>query len=320
MPIIGSRGASSASGFGQRQGAKILIKATGGSVEEIGDYKVHTFTSAGTFTVDSIDAGLPTPAKAVDYVVVGGGGGGGYSYGGGAGAGGFREGHVEAISGPYTASPLAASSSIPISASPGSYPVAVGAGGGQSGLYNDGQNGSTSTFSTISSSGGGGGGGTGQGPGNPGGSGGGGGKQSGAPSGSGNSGGYSPPEGNPGGPGSPNTGGGGGAAAAGTGGNGSGTGGAGVGTAISATAGIHGPDAGLRYFAGGGAPSQSPAPTGAGGIGGGAKNPYNTINSPSPTYNFNKGQPGTGGGGGGDFINVPQVGGPGTVVIRYKYK
>tara|TARA_R100000322_G_scaffold116806_1_gene75092 strand:- start:1841 stop:2803 length:963 start_codon:yes stop_codon:yes gene_type:complete len=320
MPIIGSRGAASASGFGQRSGVGILIDASGGSIEEIGDYRVHTFTSNGNFVVNEIAGSVPSPAQAVDYIVVAGGGGGGYSYGAGAGAGGYRESHVEAISGPYTASPLASTTSIPISASPGTYPIVVGAGGGQSGLYNDGQNGSPSSFSTISASGGGGGGGTGQGPGNPGGSGGGGGKQSGAPSGSGNSGGYSPPEGNPGGPGSPSTGGGGGADSAGTGGNSSGTGGAGTFSAMSAVAGIHGPNASYRYFAGGGAPSQSPAPTGAGGIGGGAKNPYNTINSPSPTYNFNKGQPGTGGGGGGDFINEPQVGGPGTVVIRYKYK
>ena len=50
------------------------------------DYKVHTFTGPGTFTVTN--AGSPTGSNSVDYVVVGGGGSGGKYYGGGAGAGG----------------------------------------------------------------------------------------------------------------------------------------------------------------------------------------------------------------------------------------
>ena len=129
MPIIGSRGAASVRGFGFASGGD-LISASGGSTEDIGDYRVHTFTSSGTFTVDKIAGSVPSPAQAVDYVVVAGGGGGGYGFGGGGGAGGFRESHVEATSGPYTASPLAATSSIPISVSPGSYPIVVGAGGG----------------------------------------------------------------------------------------------------------------------------------------------------------------------------------------------
>ena len=300
-------------GFGGGGSVKVLIEATGGTIEEIGDYRVHTFTSTGVFGVTAIDAGLPAPAKAVDYVVTAGGGGGGYSWGGGGGAGGFREAHTSAISGCYTASPITSATPIPIST--GCYPVTIGSGGGQSGLYLDGQPGGTSTFSTISSSGGGGGGGTNQGPGNPGGSGGGGGRCGGAPSGSGNSGGYSPAEGNPGGPGT-NTGGGGGATASGTGGGGGGRGGDGAATQISETAGINGPDAAFRYYAGGGAPSQNPT---GGGVGGGGNSPYNatTPTFPGPT---GKGQPGTGGGGKGDFLNTPCVGAPGVVVIRYKYK
>lgn len=315
MPIIGSRGAASVRGFGTFGGGD-LISASGGSTEDIGEYRVHTFTSSGTFTVDKIAGSVPSPAQAVDYVVVGGGGGGGYGYGAGGGAGGFRESHVEAISGPYTASPLASTTSIPISVSPGSYPITVGAGGGTvvppSG--GDGQNGAASSFSTITASGGGHGGGNNQGSGNPGGSGGGGGNNGGGPAGGGNSGGYSPPEGNGGGAGSPQTGGGGGAGASGT---AAGPGGAGVGTEISATAGIQGPSAPLRYFAGGGSPSQ--IATGGGGVGGGGGSPYNTTTPtfPGPT---NKGQPGTGGGSRGDFYNNPQVGGPGVVIIRYKYK
>jgi len=295
-------------GFGGGGAVKILIEATGGTVEEIGDYKVHSFTSTGVFGVTAIDAGLPAPAKAVDYTVVAGGGAGGYSWAGGGGAGGFRESHASAISGCYTASPIASATSIPIST--GCYPVTIGAGGPQSGTYMDGQPGGTSTFSTISSSGGGGGGGTNQGPGNPGGSGGGGGKCGGAPAGSGNSGGYTPSEGNPGGPGT-NTGGGGGATASGTGGGGGGTGGAGAATQISQVAGWNGPDPLFRYYAGGGCPSQNPT---GGGIGGGGGNPYNTITPAG------YGEPGTGGGGKGDFNQVSCVGAPGVVVIRYKFK
>tara|TARA_R110000782_G_scaffold23909_1_gene62152 strand:+ start:67 stop:996 length:930 start_codon:yes stop_codon:yes gene_type:complete len=309
MPLLGTFGSGSKGGFG-RGGLSLLIEATGGTIEEIGDYRVHTFTSSGTFEVQSIDGALPSPAKAADYIVVAGGGAGGYSYGGGGGAGGFREAHVDAISGTYTASPLATSASMPIAVT--SYPITVGAGAAQSGLYQNGQNGGTSTFSTISASGGGGGGGTGQGTGNPGGSGGGGGKQTGAGNGSGNTGGYSPPEGNPGGPGSPNSGGGGGATASGTAGNASGVGGAGAATQISLTSGLTGPTGGTRYYAGGAAPSQNPT---GGGVGGGGNNL--TYNTSTPQ---GKGVPGTGGGGKGDFLNEPLVGGTGVVIIRYKYK
>tara|TARA_R100001015_G_C4629574_1_gene190535 strand:+ start:69 stop:1019 length:951 start_codon:yes stop_codon:yes gene_type:complete len=316
MPIIGSRGAASIRGFGAFGGAD-LISASGGSTEDIGEYRVHTFTSSGTFTIDKISGAVPGPAQVVDYVVVGGGAAGGYAFAGGGGAGGFRESHVDATSGPYTASPLASSTSIPISASPGSYPITVGAGGGYTGPASggSGQAGGTSTFSTINASGGGGGGGTTSG--NPGGSGGGGGANGGSPGGSGNSGGYSPPEGNNGATGSPQTGGGGGAGAAGNSGGSTGSGGSGVGTEISATAGIQGPSAPLRYFAGGGSPSQRSS--GGGGVGGGGGSPYNftTPDYPGPT---NKGQPGTGGGAKGDFYANPQTGGSGAVVIRYKYK
>lgn len=270
MPIIGSRGAASIRGFGFASGGD-LIQATGGSTEDIGEYRVHTFTSSGTFTVDKIAGSVPSPAQKVDYVVVGGGGGGGYAFSAGGGAGGFRESHVEAISGPYTASPLASTNSIPISVSPGSYPITIGTGGGcvTPATGGGGQQGGASSFSTVSATGGGKGGGYNAGTGGPGGSGGGGGTNGGAPSGSGNAGGYSPSEGNPGGAGSPQTGGGGGAGAAGTSGNSGGVGGAGVGTEISATAGIQGPSAPLRYFAGGGSPSQNPS--GGGGIGGGGE-------------------------------------------------
>jgi nitrous oxide reductase accessory protein NosL len=52
MPIIGTFGAGSAQGFGQRAGApKRFVTATGGSITTSGDFKIHTFTGPGTFTV-----------------------------------------------------------------------------------------------------------------------------------------------------------------------------------------------------------------------------------------------------------------------------
>ena len=72
------------------------IKASGGnSVYTSGDYRIHKFTSSGTFTIDYIR----NPGNNVlEYFVVGGGGGGGGSVspnnggivGGGGGAGGYK--------------------------------------------------------------------------------------------------------------------------------------------------------------------------------------------------------------------------------------
>jgi hypothetical protein len=66
-----------------------FIVATGGTITCCGDYKIHTFTADGCFSVTS----APTPANNnVDYLVVAGGGGTANSnHGGGSGAGGFRE-------------------------------------------------------------------------------------------------------------------------------------------------------------------------------------------------------------------------------------
>jgi len=89
MPILGSFGAGSGRGFGQRGAGKPFIEATGGTISTCGDYKIHTFTGPGTFTVTN--AGNPSGSDTVDYLVVAGGGGGSYDDGGGGGAGGFRE-------------------------------------------------------------------------------------------------------------------------------------------------------------------------------------------------------------------------------------
>ena len=299
----------------------IYMTATGGTITEDGDYKIHTFTGPGTFTVCSVGNCAAGPeGSTVSYLVVAGGGGSGYFYGGGGGAGGYREGYNP---GSYTASPLA-TTSLPVSAT--GYPITVGGGG--SGAVASlpaggaGTNGSPSTFNSITSAGGGfggGGGSPGFGPvsyyGNPGGSGGGEGFNAAPrPGGTGNTPPTSPPQGNNGGsvpPGSAPTdnSGGGGATAVGGGGGGNGKqGGAGAGTGInpSCTVGTSGPDGSLRYFAGGG--SSQGAPTTAPIGGGGYPQPPGTATIP--------GVANTGGGAGAEAAS----GGSGIVIIRYKFQ
>jgi hypothetical protein len=142
--------------------ANAFLAATGGnSTATSGDYKIHTFTSPGTFCVSSI--GGIVANNIVDYVVVAGGGGagdpgdGGRSSGSG-GAGGFRfyaNTPVNPQGGP--AAPInnfPSGTAITVSASP--YSIAVG-GGGASGSAPStaGASGVNSTFSTITSNGGG---------------------------------------------------------------------------------------------------------------------------------------------------------------------
>jgi len=82
-----------------------FVTASGGTETTSGDYKIHTFTSPGTFCVSC--EGTSAGSNTVDYLVIAGGGGGGNTYGGGGGAGGYRESDG-AASGCYTTSPLAA--------------------------------------------------------------------------------------------------------------------------------------------------------------------------------------------------------------------
>ena len=130
----------------QDVGANEAFEATGGTVDSVtrSGYKIHTFTTPGSFEVTS-------GSKTVEYLVVAGGGGGGS--GGGGGAGGMRTGTL--------------------SVTTGTYPVIRG-GGGNGGNPNT--SGSPSTFSTIISQGGGKGGLENGNNGNNGGSGGGGGR------------------------------------------------------------------------------------------------------------------------------------------------
>jgi len=122
-------------------------EASGGTVTDITQdgkqYRVHTFTSSGTFEV--------TRGGEVEYLVVGGGGAGGNGTvgGGGGGAGGYRSSvKGERSGGDNDPEPT-------INVSEKSYSIIVGAGGTAVG-----DSGNDSSFGVITSSGGGGGPGT----------------------------------------------------------------------------------------------------------------------------------------------------------------
>src|SRR6056300_1312731 len=57
-----------------QEGNALYVTATGGTITCSGDYKIHTFTSPGTFTVTC--GGNPAGSNTVDYLVIAGGGGG----------------------------------------------------------------------------------------------------------------------------------------------------------------------------------------------------------------------------------------------------
>jgi len=296
-----------------------FIAATGGTETTSGNFKIHTFTSPGTFTVTN--AGTGAGSNTVSYMVIAGGAGGGAGQGsGGGGAGGFRE--SKASSDCYSASPIAASGGLPVSVQ--GYPITIGGGGnaGPGGGGNGrGSDGTNSVFSSITSAGGGGGG-SGGGGANPaganGGSGGGGGGRCGGAGGSGNTPPVSPPQGGNGGGSTPSGasptvdsgGGGGGAAQNGAGGTESAAGGNG---GNGATSSINGTPTARAGGGGGGSESGS---GGAGGSGGGG------AGSGGPSANATNGTTNTGGGGGGKGADSPSSGngGSGIVVIRYKFQ
>jgi hypothetical protein len=177
------------------------VAATGGTITTSGDFKIHTFTGDGTFTVSN--AGNAQGSNTVDYLVVAGGGGGGHSnsghMGGGGGAGGFR-----------FSFPNPATGGLSVAAQ--GYPISVGGGGDKAVPENTASSGGNSVFSSVTSAGGGGAG-SGSNPGSgangaAGGSGGGGASNdsSGGTAGAGNTPPVSPPQGNPGGAGATATG------------------------------------------------------------------------------------------------------------------
>ena len=329
-----------------QESSPVYVAATGGTITTCGDYKIHTFTGPGTFTVTC--AGNACGSNTVDYLVVAGGGGGGSGNNnnttgaGGAGAGGLR---ISAST--YSCgSPLVSPTGLPVTVT--GYPITVGAGGaggaaGGSVFCLVGFPGNNSIFSSVTATAGGFGA-TGYQPpislqiGGPGGSGGGsGGSCSGnGGAGTGNTPPVSPPQGNPGGTNlSCNAASGGGAGAAG--GNGQPPGSApgapaanpgGIGSYIPNTAlgptapsyGTPGPVGSTRYFAGGGGAGASAytSTTGAlGGAGGGGNG------GSYPAGAGSAGTTNTGGGGGAGGTNSGSVGGAGgsgIVIIRYKYQ
>ena len=118
--------------------------ATGGTITTISGYRVHTFTSSGTFTV--------TGAGSVQYLVIAGGGGGGYC--GGGGAGGYRC----SVPGEYSGGSSTAESLLELAV--GSYAITVGNGGaaGPNSSPGGGNGENSSIASLVVATGGGGGG------------------------------------------------------------------------------------------------------------------------------------------------------------------
>lgn len=276
---------------------------TGGTVAVSGDYRIHTFTSSGTFATNASSLN-------VDYLVVAGGGGGGTTYGGGGGAGGLRSTVTATGRGGTLESQLTLSSN-------NNYTVTVG-GGGATGLagYNPtnapGFNGNNSVFSTITALGGGGGGGGG-GSSKNGGSGGGG-MDSLTPgsgtTGQGFDGGGSASGGNYG------AGGGGGAGSNGVSGNSGagGNGGSGVAVTISGSS--------VTYAGGGGGGTYTGGTSGSGGSGGGGNAGAAGVTNAGSGFS---GTANSGGGGGGSsalqagsqYLGVGGIGGSGIVIVRY---
>lgn len=294
------------------------ISASGGTETTSGNFKIHTFNSAGTFTVSSVGNSAGGGAE-VSYQVFAGGGGGGTNNpasstgGGGGGAGGYREGKASNDS--YTASPLNAPAGLTVSAQ--GYPIAVGGGGtGTPGATTEG---AVSTFSTITSAGGGYGASYNQGVNAAAGGSGGGGAYARTSGGAGNTPPVSPPQGSNGGtaarPAPSFRAGAGGGGATAVGGNtnplSGGHGGSGTTSSIpgspTAQSGGGGGGGGAFGDAGGG--------DGANGGGNGATNDSGN--------NGSNGTANTGGGGGGGCGTSSSnggTGGSGKVVIRYKYQ
>ena len=124
----------------------VVTLPTGGTITTTGSYRVHTFTTSGTF-VNTI-ADLST-----EYLVIAGAGGSGMQHGGGGGAGGYRC----SVSGETSGAGASAETALTLST--GSKTVTIGAGGAASASAGvDGSNGVNSVFDTITSTGGGGGG------------------------------------------------------------------------------------------------------------------------------------------------------------------
>ena len=276
-----------------------FTEATGGTITESGDFKIHTFTGDGCFVVTQLGNSslVPTGGPSnVDYLVIAGGAGAATAAGG---AGGYRT---------TFPSPGCNAGAFPISQT--TYPITVGGGGGPGSPISAGGQGSNSVFSTITSTGGGGGAGLPGVAGNSGGSGGGG-ANGGGSGGLGNTPPVSPSQGNNGGSGHPagfpneGTGGGGGAGAVGSnaGPGAGGNGGAGLANSITGSS--------ITRTGGGGGWGR--ISQGSGGSGGGGNGGTGFGGGGNGTAN-------TGGGGGGTDGDPRGLGGKGIVIIRYKFQ
>jgi hypothetical protein len=276
------------------------VTATGGTITTDGDFKVHTFTGDGTFTVT--DAGNASTSNTVDYLIIAGGGGGGasvncFTSGGGGGAGGYR------ISFP---NPATGGTSVSAQA----YPITVG-GGGTAGANpnpytaNAGGKGANSVWNGITSAGGGAGGSYSQGGCRPGGSGGGAGTNPSSPNRTGGTG-NTPPV-------SPSQGNNGGTSSGGDGGNASG-GGGGIGASGgNASGSTKGPG-------GAGSPSTISGSDVTRAVGGSGQGNPSSVDATAGTDNTGNGGSGSSSADGVSRSAPGGAGGSGVVIIRYKYQ
>ena len=316
--------------------ANPFIVATGGTITCCGNYKIHTFTGPGTFTV--CKTATSAANNKVDYLVVAGGGGGtngnpnaakGHA---GGGAGGVRF-YLNTTCAPMSGAPAGPRNNYPagtsVTVTATAFPITVGGGGTKgSPSYTSVTSGVNSTFSTITSAGGGAGGTTAAGT--NGGSGGGAARDGGANGGTGNTPPVSPSQGENGGnqpqpSGNAGAGGGGGFMAAGASCTGAphpqdslqpGGAGGGFPTAFG-TSGQ--PSGGKQYFGGGGGAGSyyPPGTAGSGGLGGGGTG----GGGGAPACLSKNGTANTGGGGGGiTGSSCAGAGGSGIVIIRYKFQ
>ena len=302
-----------------------FVEATGGTESNCGDFKIHTFTGPGTFTVTKTACAAGN--NVVNYLVVAGGGGSARDNAAGAGAGGMRFFGSCVSPSPYPSSPRTAPAGVTVTAS--SFPIVIG-GGGAAGPCGGppGARGSDSSGLGIISTGGGTSIGDGQpsSPLQPGGSGGGRGQAAGG-IGSGNTPPVSPSQGEDGGGDGGNPGGGGGGGGfLNAGSNRSGDNGGAGGDGGGFPPGHFGTSNGVvcgsfRYFAGGGGGGNGQPGSGSGGAGGKGGGGAGSASSPSCQIAGTAGTTNTGGGaGGGGQAGEGAAGGSGIVVIRYKFK
>ena len=266
---------------------------TGGTITTSGSYRIHTFTSSGTF-VNTI------ASNSVEYLVIAGGGSGGNSenFSGTGSSGGGAGGYRSNVSGQSSGGGASAESALSLSVA--SYTVTIGAGAAAVSSHGNGNNANNSVFGSITSTGGGGGGGGSSAAGN-GGSGGGQGYAGSIGSGTSgqgyNGGSFNDPQGA----------GGGGAGAVGVNGGGAGgAGGIGVSSNITGSAVMRG--------GGGGGSGGAVSNGGNGGTGGGG-NGTSTSGTSGGSGSAN-----TGGGGGGTGPadgGTSGAGGSGIVIVRY---